>query len=261
MTFLLGIVMLLVDYVLGGVTCSYAFTIYPTCEADGFGHRDHTGTIYTFITTTMNTVYNSNDHIKEIERLIKICDVIAIRHFTDHLPGQYPYVNRYGDPVAIVDTEKYTKAKYRVYGKQGKVGRPTAERVREVYAKPIELALDIFASHIEPMALAMVDAALGAKVLRTDENGNVIEVYTRPPDAKAADMVFNRLMGKPSEDRTVHADVKQSGGVHVYLPDNGRNTLPPPDKIIEAKFEAVDPTEYEPLPNRYVSYGVIDELG
>src|SRR5687767_14639514 len=125
------------------------------------------------------TLYSTD--LKELEAIIRIADVIAMRHFPDHYGDRYPYVDRYGRPVAVVDTEKYALAKYKVYGKQGRVGRPTADKIREVYARPIEIMLDIFASYNEQLALAMVDAALGAKVIRTDEYGNDIEVYERPP--------------------------------------------------------------------------------
>lgn len=186
---------------------------------------------------------------KETARLIKLADMVAFRHFADHYGDDYPYVDRAGRPVPVVDTEKYTSARYRVYGKNGKVGRPTAEKVREVYAKPIELMLDVFASFGENLALAMVDAALGAKVLRTDDYGNEIEVYVRPPDAKAVDMILNRLMGKPTEDRTVRAEVETKEQVIVYVPDNHRgpvqlsgsqaDLLNAPDDVIEVGLKDV----------------------
>lgn len=160
--------------------------------------------------------------MQDIADALKVCDIVGFRHFPDAFGNNYPIVDRNGTPIAIASTENRTSRKYLVQGKRGRVGRPTADKVRDVYANTLELGLDMIAHYAEDILLGMIDAAVGAKTIRTDRNGNEIEVYVRPPDAKAGDMLLNRLYGKPSEDRTVTATVETTEKVHVYVPDNGR---------------------------------------
>lgn len=103
-------------------------------------------------------------------------------------------------------------------GKRKGAGRPpNAQRFEsQISAADRRIAANLI-RYIENME----QLADGVTVQEVNQKGDVI-VYTRAPDRAANEYLLNRIMGKPVERTEVDLDAHVSGGVAVYIPDNGR---------------------------------------
>jgi len=106
------------------------------------------------------------------------------------------------------------------------------------YQVPIRQAKDLIAATLVPITQAVIESALGLKVLYTDKkSGEVIEVYTREPDIRAAELLHNRIMGRTTAIQEIDVDVQHDHQVHIHVPYNGRDQLnPTQNQIIEGEF-------------------------
>lgn len=180
---------------------------------------------------------------------MEAADTVAARHFPElHCS---PYVDAGGREIPITDTENKRDRKYKPYTDGLNPKKRQRMRDQELYRAPIRQLKDMFAGNITEVGAALLDLALGVKVLRTTPQG-MVEVYDTPPDPKAIDMILNRIMGKATE----HKEVEHSGetrNVHIVIPHNDRPLdakvrVSVPDKTLEEKrteLEATFATEAE----------------
>lgn len=94
---------------------------------------------------------------------------------------------------------------------------------REQYVKPIRESTDLIASNMVRVTQALIDAAIGYKMtVRNKKTGDIEDVYDRPPDVRAGEILMNRLMGKPEDSKRDDNDGQTTNTIHIYIPTNGR---------------------------------------
>lgn len=197
------------------------------------------------------------DYKRDLE---KILDKVAYAHWPGEftLDGNHHFVDRFGNPVAEASTrrkENRERDRQERAERREEVGKESTRNIKdsERYAKPIRLIKDLIADNAMQIAQAMIDVAVGAKVIRKDDQGNEIGVYDKLPDVKAATDLLTRIMGKPTEYKEVEINSNVNKKVTIYIPDNGRNVagaapVPkmmelPDGNIVESSFVDEDPQE------------------
>lgn len=96
---------------------------------------------------------------------------------------------------------------------------------RSRYRHEARRAKEIIAANLHHVTEALIKRAVGCKRVRTTRDG-VEEVYDELPDVHAAEILLNRLMGKPVEFKEVE-ETTRSQTVHIFIPHNDRGSLPP----------------------------------
>ena len=120
-------------------------------------------------------------------------------------------------------------------GKKGRSGRKPAPKTL------IDRMLAVSEPHLPEIQQALVDLALGVKIGETNENGQSVNVYAKPPDKEAAAEILNRHFGKPR----IELDQRFKGEFDV---------MPDPSRVLQAVRELrANRAQFLQLPERELS--------
>jgi DNA-binding cell septation regulator SpoVG len=120
-------------------------------------------------------------------------------------------------------------------GKKGRSGRKPAPKTL------IDRMLAVSEPHLPEIQQALVDLALGVKIGETNENGQSVNVYAKPPDKEAAAEILNRHFGKPR----IELDQRMKSEVDMTLD---------PSRLIQAMRELeTNRADFLQLPERQLS--------
>jgi hypothetical protein len=106
-------------------------------------------------------------------------------------------------------------------GKKGRSGRKPAPKTR------VDRMLAESDSQLEEIWQGLVDLAKGVRIGTVNEDGEIVNVYSKPPDREAIAEITNRHFGRTR----IELDQRLKGSIEV---------TPDPSKVLEAHRKALE---------------------
>ena len=137
-------------------------------------------------------------------------------------------------------------------GKKGRSGRKPAPKtlVDRMLARSEPSLPDIWQG--------LVDLARGVRIGTLSENGEIVNVYSKPPDKEAIAEVTNRHFGRPKIeiDQRMTTEIEIDPGAYLQALKEARSSV----SMLPLEKEVLPPERQLPSPTRDISHTPVSEV-